>query len=78
MSKPKRLNAEQQLAVRMKRRAEIIKLAKVYEGDGDNGSIDMDDDELIKISEGGDNGAYVSAWVWVSFADTPLDKEPKR
>lgn len=57
------------------RQAEIIKLARVYEGDGDAGSIDFDDDEHIKISEGGDNGAYVSAWVWVPFDGSSLDKE---
>jgi len=28
------------------------------------------------ISEGDDNGAYVLAWVWADFADTPFDKEP--
>lgn len=27
------------------------------------------------VSEGDDNGAFVRAWVWVSFADTPLDKD---
>ena len=28
-----------------------------------------------QISEGSDNGAWVRAWVWVDFSDTPLDKE---
>lgn len=28
------------------------------------------------VSEGDDNGAYVKAWVWVSFAGTEFDKEP--
>lgn len=59
------------------RRAIILSLAKVYEGDGDGGDIDFDDDEKIKISEGDDNGAYVSAWVWVPFNGSPLDKEPE-
>jgi hypothetical protein len=27
------------------------------------------------VSYGGDNGAYVQAWVWVSFADTQWDKD---
>lgn len=31
--------------------------------------------EPVVISEGEDNGAYVQAWVWVSFADTSLDKD---
>jgi hypothetical protein len=26
------------------------------------------------INEGDDNGAYVQAWVWVSFAGTAYDK----
>lgn len=37
------------------------------------GSLEIDDD--AKVSEGNDNGAYVQAWVWVSFANTPLNKE---
>jgi hypothetical protein len=42
-----------------------------------------DDGDLIDVptspcvSEGDDNGAYVSAWLWVSFDGTSLDKEPK-
>lgn len=32
-------------------------------------------DDTAVINEGGDNGAYVAAWVWCSFRDTPLDKE---
>ncbi len=28
-----------------------------------------------QISEGSDNGAWVRAWVWVDFSDTPLDKK---
>lgn len=31
-------------------------------------------DEHASVSEGGDNGAYVEAWVWVGFQDTELDK----
>lgn len=29
----------------------------------------------VVVSEGDDNGAYVQAWVWVSFAGTEFDKE---
>ena len=32
-------------------------------------------DAHVMVSEGEDNGAYVRAWVWVSFEGTPLDKE---
>jgi len=37
------------------------------------GELEIDSD--AKVSEGDDNGAYVQAWVWVSFADTEFDKE---
>lgn len=37
------------------------------------GEIEVDDNAVI--SEGADNGAYVMAWMWVSFVDTPLDKK---
>jgi len=39
----------------------------------EEGQCEIDDDAII--SDAGDNGACVSAWVWVSFAGTPLDKE---
>lgn len=38
-------------------------------------SQDHEVDADAKVSEGDNNGAYVQAWVWVSFVDTPLDKE---
>jgi hypothetical protein len=28
------------------------------------------------VSEGDENGAFVSAWVWVDFSGTTLDKDP--
>lgn len=37
-----------------------------------NGGIEFDDG--CAVSEGGDNGAYVQGWIWVSFEDTDLDK----
>ena len=49
--------------------AEIVELA--YDAASD-GELELADDAII--SEGDDNGAYVSAWVWVSFAGTRLDK----
>jgi hypothetical protein len=40
-----------------------------------DGEIELNDnDSPADISEGDDNGAYVRAWVWVSFEGTPLDK----
>lgn len=50
----------------------IINLAREYESEGD---LELDDDELVVISEGDDNGAYVKMWKWIDFAGTPLDKE---
>lgn len=40
---------------------------------GRDGEIEFDDD--AKVSESEDNGAYVQAWVWVSFSGTEFDKE---
>lgn len=37
-----------------------------------DGEIEFDDGCVV--SEGGDNGAYVHGWIWVSFEDTELDK----
>lgn len=52
----------------------IIELARdKHEGDGDDGDIEFDDNAIV--SEGEDNGAYVQAWVWVSFTETRFDKE---
>lgn len=59
------LRAKVRKLTRKERRAEILKLARL-EGE-------VDDD--AKVSEGDDNGAYVQAWVWVSFAGTALDKD---
>jgi len=53
------------------RERDIFVLAKASQEDGE-----VEFDETAAISEeGGDNGAYVSGWFWVSFSDTPLDKE---
>lgn len=40
---------------------------------GREGEIEIDSSAVV--SEGDDNGAYVQAWVWVSFAGTDFDKE---
>jgi hypothetical protein len=59
-----------------KRREIIIKLAREqHEVEGDL-EFDNDPSRLPTISEGDDNGAYVHAWVWVSFVGTEIDKEP--
>lgn len=41
----------------------------------EEGSIEIDDIAQISDSSsaGGDEGAYVQAWVWVSFADAGVD-----
>lgn len=50
--------------------AKIVELALDVCGDAEV------DEGAALVSEGPDNGAYVSAWVWVPFDGTPLDKEP--
>ena len=54
------------------RRLAIVELARalplVREGE-------CEVDDNAKLSEGDDNGAYVQAWIWVTFSGTPLDKE---
>lgn len=61
--------------MKKERRLAILTMArKQYENDGE-----VEIDECAKISEGkhekGESGgAYVAAWVWVDFAETPLDK----
>ena len=53
------------------RRSEIIQLAREWHED--EGEVEIDDN--AQLSEGNDNGCYVQAWVWASFAGTPFDKE---
>lgn len=49
----------------------IIELARSeYESEGE---CELDDPGCI-VSEGDDNGAYVLAWMWVSFDGTDLSK----
>lgn len=52
-------------------RNEIIRTLAKDEHQED-GRCEIDDD--AKVSEDKDNGAYVQAWVWVSFGETELDK----
>lgn len=54
------------------RRLAIIDLA-----DEQHASEDIDVDADARLSEGDDNGCYVSAWLWVNFSGTPFDKEPE-
>lgn len=50
----------------------IFALAK---GQHKDGELEIDDSAAIAgTGPDGDNGAYVSAWLWVDFAGTPLDK----
>lgn len=51
------------------RKKKIIALARQHGGEA------LEIGAAAKVSEGGDNGAYVQAWMWVSFEGTPLDKE---
>lgn len=52
----------------------IVELAQMrYPRDLEDGDLDVDANAMV--SEGDENGAYVSAWLWVSFAGTELDKE---
>lgn len=60
------------------RRKAIIQLARhTHESEG---SVEIDDNAVLSevpLSEDGDNGCYVRAWVWVDFAGVPgLDKAP--
>lgn len=48
----------------------IRELAEAHVTEGE-----LEIDDGATISEGDDNGAYVQAWVWVSFVGTPLDKD---
>jgi hypothetical protein len=54
-------------------RAEVIRLAH----DSDlvvDGQLEIDEDAVVSF--GGDNGAYIQAWLWVDFEGTALSKEP--
>jgi hypothetical protein len=49
---------------------DVLTLAKRA---GRDGEIEVDESAIV--SEGDDNGAYVSAWLWVPFEGTALDKD---
>ena len=55
------------------RRLAILDLARAHESEGD---LELDDDELVVLSEGDSNGCYVQMWKWLDYSGTPLDKEP--
>ena len=60
------------------RRLAIAKLAREeHQVDGEV-EIDVDYAKVSEAEPNEDNGAYVQAWVWVSFADTPFDLEVPR
>ena len=62
------------------RTEKIVRMAKdQHESEGE---VEVDEKEryieegfAADVSEGDDNGAYVKAWVWVSFEGTEFDKE---
>lgn len=41
--------------------------------DGDDGTLEFDDDAVVSISD--DGGAYVMSWSWVSNADAGIGPE---
>ena len=56
------------------RRKAIIALARERHSHiWQEGEVELDD--TAKLSEGGDNGTYVQAWVWVPFDGMEFDKE---
>ena len=55
------------------RRLAIIDLADEQHPNED---ISVDADAIL--SEGDDNGCYISAWLWISFSGTPYDKETEK
>ncbi len=59
-----------------RRDEELLKLARDQRGR--EGEIEFDEGAKVsEVAEGGDNGAYVQAWVWIDFTATGLDKEAK-
>lgn len=54
-----------------KRRARIIEIAEGMPW-VQQGEVEIGND--ARVSEGSDNGCYVSGWVWCDFTDTALDK----
>jgi hypothetical protein len=55
-------------------RRAIVEMAR-DEYETTDGDVQVDD--TAQVSHGSDNGAYVQAWVWVSFAGTQFDKHPE-
>ena len=56
-------------------RVAIVAHAKETMGDSET---EFDPDARVNftpLSEGGDDGAFVQAWIWVSFTDTPWAQE---
>jgi hypothetical protein len=57
-----------------RRRKAIIELARArHAAIWQEGEVELDD--TARLSEGGDNGVYVEAWVWVPFEGTQFDGE---
>lgn len=54
------------------RRLAIIDLVSDLPHVDNDGEVEVDGD--ARLSEGDDNGCYVSAWVWCPFTGTQFDK----
>lgn len=53
------------------RRQKIIEIAETMNWVGE-GQVEIDAD--ARLSEGDDNGCYVSGWIWCDYTDTEFDK----
>jgi hypothetical protein len=55
----------------------VLDIAMQAINDNDTVVLSHEDLKSIKspVSDGDENGAFVLAWVWVSFVDTELDKD---
>lgn len=61
---------------RVERERRIVDLAvQSYPWSDGDVELGSEHDQHAMVSEGEDNGAYVRAWVWISFEGTPLDKD---
>lgn len=58
-----------------KDRQAIVAMAREQLGDSE---LEFDDGAQVNftpLTEGGDNGAFIQAWIWFSFTDTPWDQD---
>lgn len=57
----------------MEWRAKVLALADDLSYVDNDGEVEVDSDSLL--SEGSDDGCYVSGWIWVPFDGTDLSEE---